>query len=505
MKKDRYNKDDYFLPNTYDDDLKKRALRSAGFSITAQIINTGTQTIGTILLARMLSPDTFGLITMVATLSLLLQNFGVNGFTESIIQEEQISHEQISKIFWINAGINLSLTLIFIAMSPVFAWFYKEPRVIPVTIGMSLTILFSGLSVQHLALMKRKMQFARTAANQVFGTIFSVIVGIFMAFSGFGVWALLGRRISLTFSITVGAWLLCCWKPGLPFNKEKVRHIIKFALNTYGNFCFLYFSRNIDKILIGWRYGSQNLGSYDRAYYLATIFHNQLNVPIAHVGVATLSRLKQDIKKCRDYYLKIISLISFIGMPVSCILTLAGSDIIDILLGPQWGAAGKTFSAFGPGIGVMLIYGTTGWLHYAMGRPDRLFRWSIFSTITTLSLLLIGLSYGPFFVAVAYSASYYVLFIPGVLYAGKPIDLRMNQLISAIWKNFLSALICGVIIYYSFYHSNQFNALLPFFRIMFVSISFAAIYAIVIYLLYRSFEPFQSFFSLLKDILSKRK
>jgi O-antigen/teichoic acid export membrane protein len=128
----------YFITDHIQGNLKKLALRGAGATIFSQILTFVIQMGGTIILARLLTPEDFGLVAMVTSFSLLLQNFGLNGFTEAILQKEEINHDMISTLFWINGVISFGLMLFFMALAPVVAWFYGEPRLKAITIGIAL-------------------------------------------------------------------------------------------------------------------------------------------------------------------------------------------------------------------------------------------------------------------------------------------------------------------------------------------------------------------------------
>jgi len=179
----------------------------------------------------------------------------------------------------------------------------------------------------------------------------------------------------------------------------------------------------------------------------------QLSWPLHHVAVSTLSRLRNDPEKYRRYYLNAISMLAFIGMPLSALLTVMGEDVILLLLGPQWHEAARIFSVFGIGISIMMIWYTHGWLHVSLGRADRWFIWTVVNSVATVGAFLIGLPFGPLGVTISYTVSLYVLIGPCLWYAGKPINLKMLSILSATWRYFLSALGAGIacwVVMYSF-------------------------------------------------------
>ncbi|MGA2782342.1 MAG: lipopolysaccharide biosynthesis protein [Smithella sp.] len=502
------NNDDYFNTDHLKSGLKGKAMRGAGATIFASAASFFIQFFSTVILARLLTPNDFGLITMVTTFSLLLQNFGGNGFTEVIIQRENINHKIMSTLFWLNATTSAVLTILFILIAPVLAWFYKEPRLDTITIGVALSIIAGGMSTLHMAILRRNMQFYITSGIGILATLLGISAAIILAWTGWGYWALVANTVLQPLTVTLCGWIFCRWRPGKPTSIKEIIPILKFALNTYGNFTLNYFSRNVDKLLIGWRYAAQSLGYYKKAYDLFALPANQLVSPLANVALAALSRLINDPDKYRRYYLEAISIIAFIGMPISAMFTLTGEDIILLVLGPQWTKAGEIFCYFGTSIGIMFIYGTQGWLHLSLGRPDRWFRWGVFEAITTSLFFIAGLPFGIAGVAIGYSLSFFILVGPCLRYAGKPIDLQLSAIISAIWRYFTAALAAGllsfVILHKIYFVVSIFSHLHVFFRIILASTLCLTMYLILIILFYQSLNPIKNFFSTAHQMLPDR-
>lgn len=495
----------YFNTDHLMSGLKKRTVRGAGATVFSQVSVYGIQMIGTVVLARLLSPGDFGLVAMVTAFSLLLRNCGLRGFTEATIQAEVIDHRKISTLFWINLALSVALTLFLIAFAPLLAWFYDEPRLKSITVAIALSFVFTGLSTQHLALLARNMQFYRITVTEVLATIVGVVAAIIMATQGCGYWALVARRVVPFIAIAGGAWILCPWVPSLPARGTGVKPMLNFGMNTYGNFASNYVSRNLDKVLIGWRHGAQSLGFYERAYYLFVMPVSQLSYPLTNVAVSALSKLRENPQEFRSHYLKVLSMLALIGMPLSASMTLIGKDFLLLLLGPHWNKAGEIFSVFGPGIGILLIYGTHGWLHLSLGRADRWFRWGILELLVTVLSFLIGLPFGALGVAFAYTVSFYVLTLPGLWYAGRPINLKLSSLISAIWIYYFCAVAAGLsswFILHSFdFTSGIFIGLNISARIL-VSLSVCmSIYLLLIVAFCKRIKPISQFISLLHDMV----
>jgi PST family polysaccharide transporter len=430
-----------FHPGNGGHELRRLAVRGAAATVSAAALALGAQVISTVILARLLTPADFGVVTMVTTFSLLVASFGLNGFTEAVIQFEEIDHYTASNLFWLNLGAGLMLAIAFAASGSLLARFYGNPLVAKVAVGLSVGIFIAVVSVIHLALLKRAMLFAATSTNDVVGRVANTAVAILLALRGWGYWALVAGIVAQQLSVTMGALWICRWMPSLPRRTGKTGAMVRFAAKVYGQFSIAYTTLNIDNLLVGWRFNGVALGFYKKAYDLFALSASQLTAPLNNVALAALSRLKQDNVRFRRYLTTTLGMIAFVGMAMSADLTLVGKDLVRLVLGPKWSEAGRIFQLFGPGVGVMLLSYTIGWMHLSIGKPERWLRWTIFQLATTASMFLLALRWGPEGVAAAWSISFWTLLIPGIWYAGHPIGFGVSDLVAAIWRYTAAALV----------------------------------------------------------------
>jgi len=216
-----------------------------------------------------------------------------------------------------------------------------------------------------------------------------------------------------------------------------------FAFHTYGRFSLGYFTNNLDNLLIGWRLGPMSLGFYKKAYDLFVLPTSQLSSPLTIVAVSALSRLQNDYAQYRRYLLNALGVMAFIGMGLSGALTLAGKDLILVLLGPKWGESGRIFTFFGPGVGAVLLYGTHQWIHLSIGRADRWLRWGFVDLAVTAVFLVGGLHWGAVGIALGWVISSWIITLPALWYACQPIHLGLAPIVESMWRYVFSALIAG--------------------------------------------------------------
>jgi len=390
-------------------------------TLSAQGLGFVVQLVSTVVVTRLLTPADFGVVTMVATFSLLLEGFGFNGFTETIIQREEMDRHIASNLFWLNLGAGLILALAFAAAGGLLAQFYRNPLVANIAVGMSPMIFIAAAATIHLALIKRAMRFPVLAVNDIVARVLSVALTILLALRGLGYWALVAGFVLQRLSTTIGAWCLCQWIPNLPRRGVEMGGVLRFAANVYGRFSANYFARNFDNLLVGWRFNAVALGFYKKAFDLFALSASQLTAPLDNVALAAFSRLNQDPDRFKEYFATALGIIAFVGMAVSADLTLVGRDVVRLVLGPQWLESGRIFELFAPGIGAMLLVSAVGWIHLSIGKPGRWLRWTVVEFAITASLFLVVLPWGPKGVAAAWSVSYCMLVIPAFWYAGRPI------------------------------------------------------------------------------------
>jgi len=498
-----------FQSTVSDGGIRRLAVRGAGITVLSSGLGLAVQMVSTVVLARLLLPTDFGLVTMVTTFSLLLVNFGINGFTEAVLQAEKMNRNLASNLFWISVGAGSLLTIAFAASGSAMARFYGNPLVAHVAIGVSLTIIGTSVSVLHLALLKRAMRFTVVSLIMIIAQASSIGVSIFLAWKHWGYKALVVGVVVQAALQAIGAWSFCQWIPGLPRRADGTRSMVKFAIHVYARFTFNYFSRNTDNLLVGWRFGAGSLGFYKKAYDLFALSASQLTAPLANVAVSALSRFKSDSAQYRKFLLNALGVIAFAGMGISAVFTLIGKDLIRLLLGPGWEQAGQIFVYFGPGIGVMMVYYAQSWIHLSIGRPDRWFRWGLIEVSVTILLFLLMLPWGAAGIAVAWTVSFWILLLPAFWYAGRPIQFGVAPVIAVIWRFVVAALVAGFVTAMIFGGLATFAAptslIAAITRISEISLLFAAFYLGAVFILYRGFEPMHQVIRLLQEMMPGRR
>lgn len=427
-------------------DLKGKSLRSAFNSIAGESISFFLRIGSTAVLARMLMPEQFGLIGMVVALTGLFNVFKDLGLSDATIQRKDITQEEVSTLFWINVGVGTIFMMIVAGVSPLIAWFYGDDRLTGISLILSLCFFLSGLTVQPQALLYRQMRFGRLALIQVLSIIFSSFIGIYLAWEGFEYWALVWKEVGMIFFIAVGTWFMCRWRPNRPKCCIKIGSMLGFGRDITGFNIVNYFSNNMDNVLIGWFCGAGPLGLYTKAYQLMVVPMNQIRFPLTRVGMSALSTLQQDPDRYRQYYSKLISILSFVYMPLVVYLGFYSENFILLILGPHWNNAASIFQVLAITAFIKPVVSTCDVVLITCGETKRYFLWGVVNTMFLVPAFFIGIHWGPIGIAVAYAVASYTILGPSLWYRLRGTPVTISLFLKSISVPASSSVLMGLLL-----------------------------------------------------------
>ncbi len=454
------DRDQYFRTDDLREGVAGRAIRGGAFTVGSQASQFIIGLLATMVMARLLTPRDYGLIGMVTVVTGFLTIFKDIGLSRVTIQRNVLTHDEASSLFWINGAVGVVIALLTAAIAPLIARFYGEPRLTNITIALASGFLVSGFSVQHLALLRRRMRFGILAANDVFSVTLASIVGITMAYEQMSYWAIVGNQLTFTISGALLAWTVCRWRPSLPKRSTPVREMLAFGGNITGFTVLNYFSRNTDDLLIGRFWGSQQLGLYAKAYQLLLFPLNQINLPVGGVAVPTLSRLVDEPERYRAAFARTLDKIVLITMPLVVFLMVTSDWLIAVVLGAQWVGAAKIFMWLAIAGFVQPIGYTTGWLFTSQNRTGELLRWGVMSSFLAVGSIAAGVHWGAEGVAKSYGLTSALITTPlNLWWVGRRGPVRTLDFYKTSAPFAISAIIAGIAVYAFHYFAHPIHEL----------------------------------------------
>lgn len=402
--------------------LGRRAARGAAVTATGQLGRILVQLVSVVILARLLSPNDYGLFAMVMSIAGIAEVFRDFGLSQAMIQAKHVSRAQRDSLFWINTGIGLTLTLLVFAGSWGIAAFYHHPELTGLAQGAALVFFINGLSTQYRASLSRSLKFRALAIIDLSSAIFSVCVAVFMGFMAYGAWALVGQLLAQALIFLLFAAIASKWIPRLPRRSTPLRGFIRFGRNMVATQIIGYMGSNADRVIIGSFLGAAPLGLYTRPYQLVMNIANQLRSPITNVAIPVLSRLQESPRRYWEFT-RIgqtalgYSIVAAFGLAVG-----ASKPLTFLLLGAQWMESAPIMSLLSAAAALQTLAYFGYWVYVSKGITAALFKYNMISVLIKVVCLLVGVRWGVAGVATGYLIATAVSWPLSLLWINKSIS-----------------------------------------------------------------------------------
>ena len=389
--------------------LKQKAVKGIAWSF---IQRWGSQLISFsvfLLLARLLSPEDFGLIAMSGVFIAFMKVFLDQGFASAIVQRKTVEREHLDTAFWVSIATSLLLVGVAWASAGWVADFYHEPLLAKVIRLLSINFIFKSLNSVQNAILTRKLAFKTLALRSLIGMTIGGAVGVTMALRGFGVWSLVGYQLATSIIEVPVLWAVTDWRPGLRYSGQHFREMFDFGVHVIGMNGLVFLNSYSDNLLIGYYLGPAALGYYTVAYRVLTVLTTLLSKTTNQVAFPTFSKLQQEPERLERAFYKATHLTSLLSFPAFLGIVAMAPEIVPSLFGEQWAPSIPVMQVLAF-IGILrTVFQFNGPIMMAMGRPDWRFKMNIFNTVVNLACFIIVVRWGILAVAIAFVVRSYLL------------------------------------------------------------------------------------------------
>ncbi|MEH1965699.1 lipopolysaccharide biosynthesis protein [Nostoc sp.] len=407
--------------------LREKAVKSVFWTA---IESWGRQAISLVvffILARLLSPETFGLIALAYIFIEFVQIFVDQGFSVAIIQRQEIDAEHLDTAFWTTLGISVLLTVLSIAGAGLAADLFKQPQLIPIIQCLSISFALSGLSSVQQAILERRFAFKSLAIRSLLAVSVGGIVGVVMAFLHFGVWSLVGQQISSSLVQVLVLWRVSDWRPGFKFSAIHAKELFTFGINISAFNIINFFNRRADDLLIGYFLGLVALGYYSVAYKLLQVMMQVLIATTTKVALPIFSRLQGEPERLLNAFYSATQFTSLLVFPVFLCVPVLATEFIKVFFGEQWVQSIpvlQILSLIGP---IHLIFFYNNSVILALGKPSWRLWIQVINTVTNVVGFALVVKWGIVAVASAYVVRGYVLLPISLLAINKIIKINLTN------------------------------------------------------------------------------
>ncbi|NLD47927.1 MAG: lipopolysaccharide biosynthesis protein [Clostridiaceae bacterium] len=415
-----------------------------------------------IILARLLTPKEFGLIGMIAIFISVSESFINSGFSQALIRKKACTDNDLSTVFFFNiiAGIFFFAILFFGA--PTISTFFNEPQLKVLVRVLGTVLIIDALTIIQRTILTRRIDFKLQTKISVISIFFSGIVGISMAFMGFGVWSLVAKTLSQRGMNSLLLWLLNKWHPVLIFSKKSFRELFSFGSKLLASGLLDTIYRNIYYLVIGKYFSAQELGYYTRADQFKNLPSANVNGIISRVSYPVLSQLQDDPVKLKAGYKKLIKNTMFIAFVMMAGMAAVSEPMVITLIGEKWRPS-IIYLQLLCFVGAMYpLHALNLNMLNVRGRSDLFLNLEIIKKILAIPTIIIGIIWGIKIMILGMWLNSIIAYYLNSFYSGRLIKYPMKEQVIDILPGFLLALLMGISVFLSgrFLHADYFVKLI---------------------------------------------
>ena len=458
----------------------------------------GVAFVVSIILARLLAPEVYGIVALVTVFTTILQVFVDSGFGNALIQKKDTDDIDFSTVFFFNIIMCTVLYIVIFFVSPYIARFYNDLSLTPIIRVLSLTIIFSGVKNVQQAYISRTMQFKKFFFATLGGTIGAAFVGITLAYLGFGIWALVAQQIFNICIDTLILWITVDWRPKRVFSFVRLKSLFYFGWKLLVSSLIETTYNNIRQLIIGRLYTSSDLAYYNRGRQFPDLIIANVNSSIDSVLLPVMSQVQDDHKKVKIMTRKAMMTSTYIMSPLMMGLVFTATPLVRVLLTEKWISCVPYMVIFCITFMFYPIHTANLNAIKAMGRSDIYLKLEVFKKILGIIILLCTMHYGVMIMA------YSMLFssIINQIINSFPNKKLLNYGYCEQLKDILPAIVLAVIMGMCVYPIQWIG--LPDVITLFIQVIFGVVVYILGSIIFK-FEAFEYLYGILKNVIKRKE
>lgn len=395
------------------------AARGTRITLLTQVLRFVLLITALIVLARLLSPEDFGIVAMVTSIigiGGIIRDFGL---ASAAVQSRTLSHEERTNLFWANVAIGTTCAAVAVLCIPLIVGLYDEPRLRAIILTLAGVFVVNGATTQFQAELTRGLRFRALAGADILAQAAGIAVAITMAVLDFSYWAIVAQQITVSFLSLTFMALVSRWRPGLPRRSVSIGRFFRFGGGVFGTQVISYLTRNVDNVAIGAYSGAGPLGLYTRAYQLLMTPLNQLNAPMTRIALPVLSRVQDDDESYGRYLAKSQLFGCYLTATLFAVSAGLAVPLVDILFGPRWAEVAPIFAILALGGVFRAMDQLAYWIYLSRAQTGAQLRLFLMTGPVMIVIILAGVPWGPVGVAAGCSVAYTMHWGVSLWYVGR--------------------------------------------------------------------------------------
>jgi len=476
--------------------LKEKAVGGIIWSFADNLFRLGISFVIGIVLARLLTPEAYGLIGVISIFTSLFITITDSGLSTALIKKENATDKDFSTIFIANIVVSLFLYLLLYLSAPFIADFFGNSQLVSLTRVAGIIVIINGLSLIQKTHLTKLVDFKTQTKVTLLASIIGGAVGISMALLGFGVWSLVAQLIISSLVTTVSLWLFNRWWPKMVFSYNSFKELFGFGWKLMLVGIISTFWKDIYNLVIGKCYQPAVLGQYTRSKQFADLCSSNITSVVQRVSLPILSRVQSDQRQMLNVYRKTLRLTAFVSFVLLCGLAGISQTFIYVLLGEQWLTAAK----FLPIICMIMMLYSIGLINLNMiaikGRSDLCLKIEVVKKIIDILPIVMGIVYDIYWMLYASVVTSVVSYFINAYYSKVLIGYSIPEQLKDVLPSLAIALSMGIILFVM--SSCSINVYL----LLIIQILFAIMYVIVVCKVTKN-QEFYEIINIVKRLLGK--
>lgn len=448
-----------------------KASSAARWSALDIFMRQGMKFIISILLARILAPEDFGLIAILSMFIGVAEVF-INSLNSALIQRQNVTHSDESTIFFFNLGVGAVASLLLCATAPSIALFFKQPVLEYLTYAMAFNLLVNAFGTIHNTLLSKEMNFKIMTKVGLVSSLVGGLVAVYMASQGFGVWSLVGNAVATSIVTVLLLWILHPWRPIWSFSFASLYTFFRFGGYWVATTLIDVFSTNLYLIIIGKLYSARDVGFYDRAQRTQGL-PNALIMGITNrVAYSAFATVAKDKARLTRGLRRVQGMSMLLNLPVLVGLIILAEPFVQTLFGPQWLPCVPILQVLGLGALIWPLHVLNLNILMAQGRSDLLFRIAILKKIFAISLTVAASFYGIMAIAWAQVVISYIGYFVNTYYTKVLLGYSGYRQLRDLVVIFVAVIPMAIVVYFM----NEMMVISPLFKLIVACVTGGVVY-----------------------------
>lgn len=447
--------------NMQQESLKKRTIKGVGWSAADAFLGQGVTFLVGLILARLLSPDEYGLIGICLIFTVVLNGIVESGFSNALIRKKEVTDDDYNTMFMTNMASSIVLYILLFWSAPLISDFFHRQELTALVRVTGLVLFANALSITQVTILTKKIDFKTKTKASLTSAVLSGVIGIAMAFTGYGVWALVAQQVARQLLYTVCLWMLNRWYPKFKFSVDSFRYMWGFGWKLLVSGLLNNIWNQLYQVVVGKFYSPATLGQYTRSNEYANIFSSNITSIIQRVSYPVLSEIQDDKHRMVEGYRKVIKMTMFVTAVCMISLGAVAEPMIYCLIGPKWHEAATFLPLICISMSLYPLHAINLNMLQVQGRSDIFLYLEIIKKVIAIAPISIGIFVGIYWMLVASIVVGFVAFFLNSYYTGKSLGYSSWRQLKDVAPSYGVAFAIALAVYFLKYLPLSYWVILP--------------------------------------------